>query len=1311
MGELSTLVFGGLARLAEWLAGRDPWWTLAIVAGCLFVAYVVAWLLQELLIRRLRARPWQHAPLGRLEASFSVLAPLALVYFLFERIARAIYAWLRRSRGRDGDAEERGSGRAEGIPVRVATLGPSFFLAGLLCGVAYWLSQLSGPLLARSFGVNPGHSFWEYLLIGQRAELGWLLPLDHRPRLALVLTLLFWLAAWWSLGNLLRGLVLRSGLQRNLADTDETTLPSWYSSFGVRAHTEPSRSYRAWVAWMVTAVIVLLAAAGASLGREDGGVAPATLSVALVLTLSWVLHLRLRGFSSRRDRPASEAEEETSAGPLPGWPKVVQELERLHGLEAPSAQGRRPITSLRLSRPAAELRTLSPLAGELLSGSGTQVEPQAAPGLTAMQWKVLNSLALSGFVHLDPPQQGGELTLRAGGPERTEDRSGLSERHQIVLAPEGSGKTTLAILAAANHTLVHSRATLIVTRSEAQAQETFDRIVAAVEPSTVRWNLRRRRVGRDFASDLSRDIIPDVVVCSFHELVTNLLDNSEAFAPFLRNVGLVVVDDVESFTGGVEIHAQLGFRRLSRLFRQLAGVEQLGEENAPLWLCLGVDTMKDTSAWVKSLCGIQAAVRSFPVVPTPGPDAGAEEAGPGDGEASGDGEVDGDRPLAEPAAEQKLYYFHDLFTSSGRPLTEAEVVAACEAQGVPWHYRPCGDGRRFRRHGVLLLEKEPEYVCDSPAQACVLLLEGRWSEVRRELGRLPWAGCESGRSEVTLLAVVDPDETVACEALVPGFRFDPGRDPSLLSELGEELASLPLPIVRTPSSTVVQAHLLADLLQHWIEVEELVGTFESTVTASLRQLRQQGMLRTEERSDVRPETREHQPRVYVRALAGSVAANEEASPEEGIKEFAPFDKVRQVELVSRRAVTVRNRVDHTRLRQVEVDSAGLVYYPGRVFEDSGGRYVVVGRTGIPSLPGAVEAEPALYDHVSSPRRRCRRIEETDRGWDGSPLPYSLLDPELVLLGRDPVAIGLVKIKATIEPVATYRLDRSTGEVRSRELHAPTIRELFETPLATVALILQPNPEKSPAGAPALRFAEARLLAALFRFVLPLVYRDVREHVEVALHVEGAAGDGGSATGESPGPDVPLGAGDGLYFLDLHREGNGTAQALYREGLELPLRLCRHVLEQITDLRRLMRLYDHWGDRDEVVAEGRMEEEAPSEEPGGEVADARPGPPKGEQGGPSVRTESEVDSGQNDEGTEFAAEQATATELHAEEPVEREGAEPDEPKPPPAEEDTKDPNRWSRARQGLLEWLDSRLHPEPVPQAPEEETPTDEGEAA
>ena len=58
------------------------------------------------------------------------------------------------------------------------------------------------------------------------------------------------------------------------------------------------------------------------------------------------------------------------------------------------------------------------------------------------------------------------------------------------------------------------------------------------------------------------------------------------------------------------------------IVRELLGVHELGEESAPMVLILGADTMHDTPAWSRTLCGVDAVARF--VVPAMMPDLEAK---------------------------------------------------------------------------------------------------------------------------------------------------------------------------------------------------------------------------------------------------------------------------------------------------------------------------------------------------------------------------------------------------------------------------------------------------------------------------------------------------------------------------------------------------------------------------------------------------------------------------------------------------------------------------------------------------------------
>jgi len=1168
---------------------------LALVAGAAGLA--VLW--QRRLVKWIAAAPAK--PVGFLQfLKLEILySPVGLPLWLIRlpwMLGRALIDGvkvaarkLRRKRpaaGPDGEPARQGAvpeTKAEApppspSPLLVASLGPGYLLAGLGTAVLYGAALLAEPFLHRTFDLSPGLSAWQYVFLGRRPELAWYLPLSRFPFLGALLALILWLAIWSVVGIGMR-LVLHGKLGRNLAADREAeeVLPFWRRWSGVPFLATVAPAFRQWASWLAAVAVPLLLWAWLSLGGDPYRLPPSQFAVAFVLWTSWSLHLVLRGEERLKREPAPEAA--AGAAQSAGWPEVLAELAGRWGVAEPEATEVRPVEPLGKSE--ADPRTsgvLSPLVLELLP------EPRK---LTLMQRSVLTRLALQGYVHVDPPVTPDELTL-GETQDALEDRSGQRSRNLIVLAPEGWGKSALAFLAAVNHALVHTRGTLIVVRSELAAEQHAERFRRAIEPSTLRWNVRVRRPGSDLMTDLAQGIIPDVVVCSLHDLVTTVLDRADTFAPLLSSLGLVIVDDVESFAGPVEVHAQLAFRRLALRLRELVGVRSLGDKSAPQIVMLGVESMHRMPEWVRSLCGVDAVVRNYSR-------SQRETAARDRAELTAGGIIPlkpetGDGPPADsssPGVEQRFYRLAD-FKRNGESLTLADVVDVCEQLAVPWHYRLCGDGRRDLGRGPLLLREEPVSYRDSAEDACVLLLEGNCSEVRRERERLRRAGARFQRSPVTPSAAGEPIAFITAVEPVLNGSLD-GVDGS--PDLVRRIASLPWPFVRPPTGLTVEPHLSADLVQHWFEIEEVVNVFGGMCVSRLRRLADQRLLLSERRTDVEERCNEYVDQVFVRALAAAVR-HEDADNSQAAELLPP--KASQVELAVPRVVAVRDRTRLAKLAMTAAETAHVHYYPGRIFQDARGIFVVVARAGdedgsADAAPaGDVLVEPLLTDEVSSPRRRFLlaplSLAETSAEMvqaAGGSLPA----PDRMLLGRYPFAVALEPVSVRVRPIATYRLDALRWEVRQRSLLEGSVRERYEAlRFATLALAILPNPaadsgQAEDAAGPCLTFEAARLLAAVLRAVLPSMYRGARDGLQVALRL----------AGEQPAqPEQILLPEEGLYLFDADPEGNGMARAILRDGIELLLRLCRLVLERALSLDLLRTLCDEWGDEAEVLAESRGE---------------------------------------------------------------------------------------------------------------------------
>jgi len=1243
-----------LAWLLDRLRHLDPLYAGLVAILLVLVAAGLAWFLQRRLGKEIE-RAVDGDPAAGLSASlrFGQMAwlelshsPILLPLKPFQLLIRGVralgrgIAWLWRKVFRRGQSTEvEPADSAPVTPRLVATLGPSLLTGAAITAALYGLALATDPLLAARWRLSEGLSAWQFLVFGHRPELAWYLPLDRFPHLAALLALLFWLAVWSVTATVVRLVRWRSlASNLHLHRDDPETLPIWRRWAGVRDLWRPAPPYLAWAKGPVLASLPLLAWAWLALAGDPYRLPPGAFAVAVVLWTGWGLHLVLRGVDRDDETTEDEREEQERS---PGWEDVLALLASRYQIAAPEPFPRHLALPLdlppdRAAGDAAGNGLLSPLVGELLGWAIGQVpgieraatrsadKTADAAGstvrLTSMQREVLQVLALQGYVHVDPPSAGDQLALGRPEQEALQDRSGLRSRNQVVLAPEGSGKTTLALLAVANHALVHTRASLVVTSTPERAKRLYDQFRDAVEPSTLRWNLRLRRPGSDLMNDLSRGILPDVVITDLHDLVVTLLDRTDAFAGFLRTVGLIVVDDVESFAGAPEVHAQLAFRRLILRLDELTGTEELGGRDlaSPQVLILGTESMHETSEWAQSLCGVDAVLRPY----------GRELDGASDDGTTNDG------PGSPSPAQHCVHRLRDFRTATGELLALEDLVAACEQVGVPWHYRSCGDGRRDLGRGPLLLEEEPRHAVDSPAEACVLVLQGTWSEVRRERRRLVRAGLRFAARRrlpdapdtpepIAVVTVAEPELEMAFTQIDQRFALVP------------VLQSLPRPVLRPPTGRAVRPHLAAELTQHWTEVGDVVKIFGAPSSRILKRLGGEHLLLAEERRDVDPKADRYARKVYVQALSRAVEAPADGSAGPVADAILP-PKVAQVAMVSPESVEIRDRTSLAVLGRTDAASADILYYPGRIFEDARGRFVVVGRSDeeadtisgvrVVHTRAAILVEPFLADSISSPRRRLsvsamkgEEPEDLRQAAGGA-----FFEPERTLFGRFPVGIALQAVRITVDHAASYRLGPTHCEVRQRSmLDSETRRRIGSVPLETVALAILPNPEpdepeedglpteEGTDEAPLLDLAGARVLAATMRAVLPSLYRGGAESVGVALHLDPAGidhperdetseADGDREIAEL-GSDRMLGPGEGIYLFDVDSGGNGAARAIYRDGLDLLLRLCRLTLERVLPLTRLRALHDEWGTRADVLTEARRD---PSEEEGIEATAER-----------------------------------------------------------------------------------------------------------
>ncbi|MEM9553336.1 MAG: hypothetical protein AAGC60_03695 [Acidobacteriota bacterium] len=1028
------------------------------------------------------------------------------------------------------------------------SLGPTYLVSGAVVVGLYWLGRLVEPFLALGLDAPPRLRAWQVTLLGHRPELAWHLPLDERPAQAALLCFVVYTAAWGLIGRLVRiAWADRLAVDQWRRRDDKSLLPSWRRAYGVRDLVALAPADAAWTTALLAASGALLAFGWLGLDDSAFGPRPSALAATSVLWLGWTVHRLLTGGQREVEEPAPS---EPPAPAEPGWPDVLAELAARHGCTEPTPlETPRPLPP----SPAHPLAVSSPLLAELTQDLEALTELQAVElrRLATIQqsaatesMRAESTAAESTAADSTAADSTADETLRLPPIDTASDPRAQDRRRQrIVLAPEGAGKTLFALLAACQTTLLTARASLLVARDAARARELHARLRRRVGSSTARWSVRIRsltasvadsaadglhgngldggNLGQDsLFGDIARGITPDILIVDLHSLVTHLLGDLRAAAPLLRRIGLVVLDDAESYRGPVEIHARLAFRRLRGQLRRLQEIDHLGEDDDPLFVLLATDSMLRTEAWLRELVGIEAGTASYDP-PTPIDDEHARGG-------------------------LQLHYRLDSFQHrDGAALGVDELIAACERRGVAWHARAAGDGRRHLGLRGRLETREPRHHVDAE-DAAVVLVEGSWSAVRREIERLRHAGCrhliryaaanpsdgEADAPRMALISLVDRDQTQA---------FDGLDEPAPLARL---LRDTPRPVLRSPGAgRSVDAHLGCDLSQGFTEVGDLLARYGEGAATTLRTLATSQLLSTQSREQISTGDGRASQQLFVRVLGRAIGASRDRRDDAHLP-----PPPAQVELTAGRRVELVDRDTGASLGRVEAATALLVMYPGRLVERRQGRFVVASTSDVAadrSSDSVVSLEPTLSAAVSSPRRHLRLVERPDA-------------PAMSLqLGERPLQIRRSMVRVLVEHHGSVRLDARDGTLRQRvDLPAPSVSPPFVTEALILSLTGLAGDDDGNTASPDNSRDAARLLAAAVRLVLPVLLRGGDDDVAVGL-------------------DGPDGGCDQLVLLDLQEYGNGCARALERDGLEALLRLARTVLERIVDPQRLLTRYDHW----------------------------------------------------------------------------------------------------------------------------------------
>lgn len=660
------------------------------------------------------------------------------------------------------------------------------WVASMLVLVAlYAFARAIDPLLASRLEVPAGFDperfarvgWFEWRLFAERRWAWPILPLADHPAIGLLLHAFF----WPTLLLLVRWILVRLPSDRRERgvdvdfETPEAALPRWWRWTGATTPRRADDRFRKWSRGLVAVLATLhltaagLLAAGAPPTRpqarcDEGlstdsvaeslpsalpsdlptgalpeGVLPEALTEALPQSLTnpslhagvapapgtWILAALLLFFLSfhllTAGRPpstpkkeTSEEEEETEAPPPP------DPLAKL-GL---AVRALRPGTRLEAleALPPNEASAVAPperlglLARELL------VELTGGDALWSHQREVLDHLLASW--QLDAAAGRGPSPALVEEVSRSPIRKTDDAPHALVLAPEGSGRTTLARLALLHVAFDRGATTLVVLPNRRAARRWAEQLREALERSSARWTLQVCVAGEDLQAAFIGGKTPGVVIADLESFESEVLGDPRSDA-FFDRLGLVVVDDADAFVGVAEMHLHLCMRRLWALADTRRPAGDAAYPMVLLALAGPAHASSGASAWARHLLAVP--LRVF--------------------------ESDG-----APRVPRALLRRRDLVDGSGDDLPLALLAEACDAAGIPWHARfggdvlrelrrVDGDLARFRRHHV-----------DDPRDAEVVLLEGNYPDVRREADRLAHAGVRTEAGSCVLVLAPPADE-------------------------------------------------------------------------------------------------------------------------------------------------------------------------------------------------------------------------------------------------------------------------------------------------------------------------------------------------------------------------------------------------------------------------------------------------------------------------------------------------------------------------------------------------------------------------
>lgn len=820
-------------------------------------------------------------------------------------------------------------------PPDSATPGPAAVGAALACVLLYTFGRAVDPLLA-SLLTQPEwfpterwqHVGWfEWKLLGRPWAWG-ALPLRDHPGLAILVHAIVW-GVLWSGIRLLLDRLWATRLRWSAPTRD---LPGYFRWVGSSTTRRADQRFRRWLGRVVVVLLPIHTLAGMRLAESPGALpAPGAWVTGGLLLWTCVFHLAVRGrppapdkkpdknHNEERDPSEDEPDEDPQQQRSTPLSRLREAVERLRpGVELETLEQRPPIRARQADFPAA----ISALVREVFE------DLTGKRKLWAHQAELL--------AHL------GELWRMEAGPERgqvpilTEERATsvvrtreTSTPHALVLAPEGSGRTTLTLLAALHVFFDRGATSLVIVRDRPAARRYAQTLERALLGSSARWNVLVCMAGQDLSAALIAERTPAIVVADLETCEAELLCDART-DDFLGRLGLIVIDDVDNFTGVTEMHLQLCMRRLWAL------LDRLHEAPYPAaLLATAGEGASGIDAWAKHVLAVPMRIFA---------DDGA------------------------PTRAQVLIRRRDLVDGTGTDIPLSVLAEACDAAELPWHLRLAGDGNRTVRRAAFDLGNLRRHHVDDPRAAAIVMVEGTYPDVRREAARLAHAG-------LALDAEQFPPGSPVVLVLAP-----PGDEEMVLHEEAEDaplrelVASLPRAVPLTEPRVVRQRHFdraigreqdLAGLR------DRFGGSFVDETVARLGDA-----LRRREVLHIEPASDQVVPRTLLRAV-------KEGALGQPIDAACVSDRDSRATIVDAGTSEVLLTVDRA--------VVAACYPPGRIFLHPRGRFMI---TGDPASPELSAEQVGGLERTTLDRTLALELdlapEWTDRQFGGRKLPIAFV---------------------------------------------------------------------------------------------------------------------------------------------------------------------------------------------------------------------------------------------------------------------------------------------------------------------------------